>query len=412
MPLKLDIGAGDYPYSARGGGDGWTTVDRFHSGADVRADLAALPYPDGAVDEVYSSHTLEHADDLAHARAALREWHRVLKVGGTLTIVVPNLDWCARRWLENPNDPEALMFLFGLRTVEGQTHRAGWNPDTLRRDLHDAGFLIRDLRLIDSHSQESILAVCERPTAPPGPEQLAESVYRHATDTVLVACPTYDGKRYALPAYIEAYNAFMYPKRGLFLVDNTPTGPAYAEHLRTLGVPCTRVAAGADFQDTLIRSWREIAVHAREGGWQWVFSLEQDVIAPPVAIDALLNVAAYCKAVHVAHSYPWHKSQAEQGRLIGLGCNLIRTELLTAIFAREQWLTNAIESEIFEYPKVQGHPTVELHNLFDVRHLDDEGGTAEYFAYARRGPLPRLGTPAAEAFPPRYNGTAEAVTRG
>lgn len=50
-------------------------------------DGIKLPVADGSVDGVFTSHTLEHIADYV---GALREWHRVLKVGGFLVVVVPH----------------------------------------------------------------------------------------------------------------------------------------------------------------------------------------------------------------------------------------------------------------------------------------------------------------------------------
>ena len=50
-------------------------------------DGLRLPYEDGSVDTVFSSHALEHFDDQI---AAIREWYRVLKVGGFIVCMVPS----------------------------------------------------------------------------------------------------------------------------------------------------------------------------------------------------------------------------------------------------------------------------------------------------------------------------------
>lgn len=49
-----------------------------------------FPWPDSSVDAVYSSHTLEHLTK-DEGRCFLRESHRVLRPGGVLRIVVPDL---------------------------------------------------------------------------------------------------------------------------------------------------------------------------------------------------------------------------------------------------------------------------------------------------------------------------------
>jgi SAM-dependent methyltransferase len=49
-----------------------------------------LPWSDGSIEAVYSSHTLEHLSK-DQGRGLLGECHRVLRSGGTLRILVPDL---------------------------------------------------------------------------------------------------------------------------------------------------------------------------------------------------------------------------------------------------------------------------------------------------------------------------------
>ena len=54
---------------------------------DFLSDATALPLPDDALDYLCSSHVLEH---LPNPLAALFEWHRVLRPGGSFYLVVPD----------------------------------------------------------------------------------------------------------------------------------------------------------------------------------------------------------------------------------------------------------------------------------------------------------------------------------
>jgi predicted SAM-dependent methyltransferase len=68
---------------------GWTNVDfdeRYNP--EVVADARVLPFEDNTVDELYSSHLLEH---FGYEEPLLEEWCRVLCCGGKITIVVPDL---------------------------------------------------------------------------------------------------------------------------------------------------------------------------------------------------------------------------------------------------------------------------------------------------------------------------------
>lgn len=56
---------------------------------DVEAAAENLPFDDAELDFVFSSHTLEH---IADYKSALREWWRVLRVGGHLVLYLPHAD--------------------------------------------------------------------------------------------------------------------------------------------------------------------------------------------------------------------------------------------------------------------------------------------------------------------------------
>jgi len=81
--VKLNLGSGPDRF------EGWTSVDRDEAvSPDVLADVAHLPQADQSVDEILASHILEH---LPWDTSALYEWHRVLKHGGRITVVVPDI---------------------------------------------------------------------------------------------------------------------------------------------------------------------------------------------------------------------------------------------------------------------------------------------------------------------------------
>jgi len=64
----------------------------------VSATLSALQLPAGHFDEVIIWHVLEHLRD---PREAIREIRRVLKMGGTMVLAVPNFSSWQARWARN-----------------------------------------------------------------------------------------------------------------------------------------------------------------------------------------------------------------------------------------------------------------------------------------------------------------------
>lgn len=88
-------------------------------GLPVRlGELASQQYPDNSFDAIFMGHVIEHVHDPI---GLLRESRRILKVGGKLVILTPNVNsWGHRRfgraWLHL--DPPRHLMLFGLRTLE------------------------------------------------------------------------------------------------------------------------------------------------------------------------------------------------------------------------------------------------------------------------------------------------------
>lgn len=129
--MKLDIGSQSARYQD------FTTVDLYAPEADVKADAAALPFPDNSVEEIWASHILEHIEP-PKVQQTLREWLRVLEPGAICRIAIPDLDDACRAWLERR--PAALSMIFGAYDGPGQTHYKGWGPVELRDELTGAGF--------------------------------------------------------------------------------------------------------------------------------------------------------------------------------------------------------------------------------------------------------------------------------
>jgi hypothetical protein len=91
---KLNFGCG--ARHARG----WTNIDFHGDGIHVKRVnlLAGFPFPDSSFDAVYSSHVLEHFTPQQGAFLVQESW-RVLKPGGTLRTVVPDLEASCREYL-------------------------------------------------------------------------------------------------------------------------------------------------------------------------------------------------------------------------------------------------------------------------------------------------------------------------
>lgn len=157
--IKLDIGSGGPMYQRTD--MTWKTVDLFCP-ADIEADMADLPFDDGVVDAIWSSHALEHID-MMQVHPTLSEWFRVLKPGGTLTLLVPDMDYVAKKWLEIGS--AALQLIFGNQRHPGEYHKMGWNLESLKDDIERVGFEITKAVSIftPDYNQDSLRVEAKKP---------------------------------------------------------------------------------------------------------------------------------------------------------------------------------------------------------------------------------------------------------
>jgi len=142
-PVRLHLGCGPEHRA------GWVNVD---ANPDTRPQVVSraehLPmFEDASVDEIEACHLFEH---FCHheALAALREWSRVLKPGGKLSLELPNLERCIRT-LGQVTDKKGvdlgLCGIFGYPPAietDGvfQVHKWGWTPQSLGEAMKNAGF--------------------------------------------------------------------------------------------------------------------------------------------------------------------------------------------------------------------------------------------------------------------------------
>ena len=140
----------------------WITID-FARGADLTLDLSKrLPFSDGSVDRLYSSHTLDHLY-YEDAVGLLRESYRILKNGGTLDLCVPDAAFYLKAYCSSqPFDVKrfcvyefALHYHSGIDLVNyiaymGGMHKYMYDKENLVALLKSIGFQKVTLRSFDS----------------------------------------------------------------------------------------------------------------------------------------------------------------------------------------------------------------------------------------------------------------------
>jgi SAM-dependent methyltransferase len=179
--LKLNIGCGT------SGIEGWVNIDnspsillsRLPLGRRIfrtpdwphdvrRADVRKrIPFPDSSVTYIYSSHTFEHFT-YEESRAVARECFRVLRPGGILRIVVPDLGTMVRDYLADTADPMAshrfvsrLLLTAGVRDIvhPGAHHKQMFDARSLTHMLQGVGFPAPELSTFGSSRIAEIMEI-------------------------------------------------------------------------------------------------------------------------------------------------------------------------------------------------------------------------------------------------------------
>lgn len=122
--VKLDIGSGGYSSD-----DTFLSVD-LYTEADIIAPMWDIPLPNESVDVIFSSQALEHVGK-NDVLPTLREWERLLKSGGRLQLIVPDLEWACQWWLANQTTGWPMDVIYGNQKHEGEFHKTGFSQKIL-----------------------------------------------------------------------------------------------------------------------------------------------------------------------------------------------------------------------------------------------------------------------------------------
>lgn len=162
--MFIEVGGGDEASRRR---PGWKQQDvRPLPGVDFCCDCWDIDkhVGEGSVDGIYSRHVFEHMT-FHHGGLTLDAWRRVLKPGGEVEIVLPNLSfhvsqlflkrdlegtieprtraWSEERWKEH-----AIGSIFGWQRESDKSlwdvHKSGYDCEMLERAFAGRGFTVKE----------------------------------------------------------------------------------------------------------------------------------------------------------------------------------------------------------------------------------------------------------------------------
>lgn len=140
--MKLEIGAGSNPQP------GYIHHD-LRPLDDIEVVCDARQFPDehkGRYDEVYASNILEHFNRF-EIDAVFAEWISLLKPGGTMKIIVPDVKEICRQWVNDFIDHKHFVYLcYGGNDYDGNRHYYGFDTESLAQLFEKHGLEILTMK--------------------------------------------------------------------------------------------------------------------------------------------------------------------------------------------------------------------------------------------------------------------------
>jgi predicted SAM-dependent methyltransferase len=152
MKKTLNLGCGDRTYTHYPEGYECWNVDNRDSlkKVDQVCDVRDLPFTDESFDYILASDIVEHFP-IKETPALLKEWIRVLKVGGIIEMRTPNLDYWTKEYKEKRNAKVVSYHLFGGQQYSGNFHYVVFDRAWLRELCQARGLKEIDYREEDGN---------------------------------------------------------------------------------------------------------------------------------------------------------------------------------------------------------------------------------------------------------------------
>jgi hypothetical protein len=167
---------------------------------------------------------------------------------------------------------------------------------------------------------------------------------------------------------------FDHQNLGLYMVDNTNDDGQYLNRLQGLGIEAIHIDPLPSLHYTVDFAWHHILRKARQEEYEYIISLEVDVIGPPNTASLLLQIAQVNGAVLVRHAYP---ERSGRGYMCCLGCQIMKTEYFVPDWSGPRVDAKGVpwheEKRFMQVAMATGLPVLDVYNYLDLVHLHEEG---------------------------------------
>lgn len=127
--VKINLGANGFHLK------GFINIDLDpNTNPELVADALHLPYEDNSIDEIYAGHLLEH---FSEEEDVLKEWYRVLKPDGIITITVPDIEKGLNLYKDGKLSLQWINgIVFGAQDRKEQNHHQVFNEEILKLQMN------------------------------------------------------------------------------------------------------------------------------------------------------------------------------------------------------------------------------------------------------------------------------------
>ena len=105
---------------------------------------------------------------------------------------------------------------------------------------------------------------------------------------VLIGCPTSETFDYCLDEFLNGIKSQTYKNHDLLIVDNSKTDN-YLKKLKSLGINAIKGPHKEDYRERITLSRNMMVDKALEGNYDYLLSIDQDIVLPKDAIEKLMK---------------------------------------------------------------------------------------------------------------------------